>query len=338
MIRALDLMAVALSAIAVAAMLVLVVRQLVLTRSERRRRERERALRPLALALVDGEPVALAGLSREQARTLAAILGRYARKLRGEGRDRIAAFFQARGDVDRELRRLRSRRAVRRATAAFALGDMGAPAAIDPLVAALDDPARDVRASAARSLGRLEAEPAVPRLVRSLACHEVPRAIAGGALLAIGASAAPRLRGLLAAGEAPVRATAIELIGYTGEAHDGALLGAALRDHAPEVRAAAARALGRLGARGEAAALRAALEDPVVFVRTAAAHALGAVGDRSAVEALTRRAQEDAYDPAQAAAHALVAIDPIRARRAGAVAGASAHLCEAAALAELRLA
>jgi len=101
------------------------------------------------------------------------------------------------------------------------------------------------------------------------------------------------------------------------------------------VRAAAARALGRIGTRRAAAGLRDALNDPAPFVRTAAAHALGRIGDRDAFDALARQAAADAYDPAQAAAQALAAIDPIRAMRLGGDEGASAHLAEAAALAEL---
>jgi HEAT repeat protein len=341
----LQLTGAALSVLALLTMSVLIGRRIGLTRAERRRAKLEAALRPLALELVDGEEPELGRLSAAEARVLAAILGRYARKLRGEPRERIAAFFDTRGAVRRELRRLTSRRSSRRAAAAFALGDMGSGTAVEPLIAALDDRSRDVRSAAARSLGMLEAEAAVERLVGSLAGHEVPRAIAGGALLAMGSKAAPGLRSLLEGQEPAVRANAIELLGFTGDASDTDRLDAALReDHAiaasrwrefAEVRAAAARAQGRIGTRRAAVGLRAALDDPAPFVRTAAAHALGRIGDRDAFEALVRQASGDAYDPAQAAAQALAAIDPLRAMRLGADAGASAHLAEAAALAEL---
>jgi HEAT repeat protein len=295
-------------------------------------------LRPLALELVDGEEPELGAVGAAQERAFAAILARYARKLRGEGRAEITRYFEDHGGVDRQLKRLRSRRAANRASAAFALGDMGSPRAIEPLIAALDDRARDVRSSAARSLGMLEAEQGVPRLVRALAGNEVPRAIAAGALLSIGSSAAPALRELLSAPEPAVRTSAAELIGFTGEAGDAERLAAALGDGAAEVRAAAARALGRLGERAEAEALRDALGDPAPFVRTAAAHALGRIGDRDAFDALALVAQVDEYDPAQAAAHALAQIDPRRASTLGERDDASAHLHEAAALASTGLA
>ena len=57
--------------------------------------------------------------------------------------------------------------------------------------------------------------------------------------------------------------------------------------------------------------------------------------DRDAFDALVRQASEDDYDPAQAAAQALAAIDQLRAMQLGGGEGASAHLAEAAALAEL---
>jgi len=342
MIHLLQLAGLGLSGLALVTMLVLVGRRLSLARVERKRAAQEAALRPLALELVDGEEADLSGLDDGQARALATILGRYARLLRGEGRERIAAFFEGRGDVAGEIRRLGARRATNRAAAAFVLGDMGSARAIEPLIRALDDGSRDVRSAAARSLGMLEAEAAVPRLVVSLAENEVPRAISGGALLAMGSKAAPGLRSLLGSPHPGVRATALELLGFTGDASDADALGEALsathaiaasrwQEHA-EMRAAAARALGRIGTRRVAPSLRGALNDPAPFVRTAAAHALGRIGDRDAFEALARQAAIDAYDPAQAAAQALAAIDPARTIRLGAD---SPHLQEAAALADL---
>jgi HEAT repeat protein len=335
MTHALELAALALSALGVLSTLVLTMRRLTLARRERRRERLERELRPLALALVDGEEADAGRLDRAHALALAAILSRYSRKLRGEPVERIAEFFERGGGVQRELADLRSRRRLRRAAAAFTLGDMGSRQAIPALIGALDDRARDVRGAAVRSLGRLHAELAVPRLVRSLAGREVPRAVAGHALLEIGSGAAPHLRALAGPGDAAIRGTALELLGFTGDAGDGALLGDALADPAAEVRAAAARALGRLGARGGAERLRGALSDDVAFVRTAAAHALGEIADRDAFDALARQAREDAYDPAQAAARALAAIDPLRTARIAGEDGASVHVREAAALAEL---
>ena len=346
MIEALQLVGVALSVLALATMFVLVGRRLRLGRVERRRAALEQQLRPVALELVDGEEPELGRLSAEEARALAAILGRYARKLRGEPRDRIAQFFEERGAVQRELERLACPASAKRATAAFALGDMGAETSIAPLIAALDDRVRDVRSAAARSLGMLEAEAAVPRLVRSLAGSEVPRAIAGGALLAMGAKAAPGLRMLLrrAGGARSARTrSSCSASPATRATRTRWTRRCTRTTRSPPASGASTRRCGRRrrarsGGSGRAGPRRGCgtrSNDPAPFVRTAAAHALGRIGDRDAFDALVRQAAEDDYDPAQAAAQALAAIDPLRAMRLGGGEGASAHLAEAAALAEL---
>lgn len=307
--------------------LVLVVRRLQIARGQRFEREEEERLRPLALALVDGEDLDAAALGRRSGRVLAGLIARYARWLDGDARTQIAAFFERTGGVAEEMRALRDRRAWRRATAAYTLGDMSSPTAVPGLLEALDDQERDVRAAAARSLGRLGAVEAVEPLVYGLAAGRVPRAVAGSALLATGSAALPALRELERRAEPEVRALAVELVGLLGDASDAALLVERLRDSSAETRAKAARALGRLGAREGASALREALRDRIPFVRACAAHALGDIGDRSAVPDLLRIAREDRYDPAHAAATALARIDPDGLRRE---AGAAPHLVEAA--------
>ena len=309
---------------------VLTLRRLAVTRGDRRRREAEARVRPLALALADGEAPDVVPLDEHDAQTLAAMLARYARWLSGSSRVHIAEFFDGRGDVAREIAALRDRRAWRRATAAHALGDMGAPTAVRALLAALADEERDVRAAAARSLGRLAAPQAVEPLVYALADRMIPRAVVGQALLVIGAPALPSLRGLEARAEAEVRAVAVELVGLLGDASDARALTERLRDSSAEVRAKAVRALGRIGASEAAAEVRAALNDRIPFVRANAAHALGMIGDRAAVPTLVVQARSDVFDPAHAAAEALVRLDPNAVEQVGTLASAGPHLREAA--------
>jgi len=152
-----------------------------LARDERLRAETEVALRPVALALLEGEEVSVEELSVQDQIALADLLGRYGRLVRGVDTGRIAAFFERRGAIDYELDQTRSRRVWRRATAAFALGDMGSPRAIPRLLALLDDRNRDVRAAAARSLGRLGAEEAVEPLVYAFVDSHLPRSVTGQA-------------------------------------------------------------------------------------------------------------------------------------------------------------
>jgi HEAT repeat protein len=250
--------------------------------------------------------------------------------VRGVESDRIAEFFEHHGWVDYELARLNSRRPWRRATAAFALGDMGSSRAIPDLIERLQDSEPDVRAAGARSLGRLGATDAVEPLVDGFAANRLPRSVAGQALLSIGSSAVRGLR-VLNEAEGPVaRAFAVELIGLLGDASDEDVLVERLRDTSAEVRAKAARALGRLGAEGAMLELAERLDDHVVFVRAAAATALAAVGDHRVVARLVALAQQDEFEAARAAAEAAAHLDPEGVKRASAAAGAAAHLNEAA--------
>jgi HEAT repeat protein len=308
---------------------VLGLRRLTLARAEQRRLDAEKRLLPAALELLDGmEPVG--EVSEQDVDVFAALLGRFGRLVRGVESDRIAEFFEHHGWVDYELARLNSRRPWRRATAAFALGDMGSSRAIPDLIERLQDSEPDVRAAGARSLGRLGATDAVEPLVDGFAANRLPRSVAGQALLSIGSSAVRGLR-VLNEAEGPVaRAFAVELIGLLGDASDEDVLVERLRDTSAEVRAKAARALGRLGAEGAMLELAERLDDHVVFVRAAAATALAAVGDHRVVARLVALAQQDEFEAARAAAEAAAHLDPEGVKRASAAAGAAAHLNEAA--------
>ena len=335
MVNALQYASLALALAATLFVGVLVLRRVMLSREERERRAVEDRLRDDALALVDGDPVELPPLGRREAAVFAAMLARYARQLSGEPRGHIARFFEAGGHVDHQVDELGARRVWKRAAAAATLGDMASPSAIPALMDALDDPERDVRATATRSLGLLGAWVAVEPIVAALATGRVQRAVGGWALMQIGPPALTRLRGLLVDRDWQVRATAAELVGLVGEASDAPELIVLLRDPSAEVRARSAHALGRLGAGEAAARLRGSLGDRIFFVRAAAAGALGQLGDSPSVPALIHQAQSDRFEPAQAAARALAELNP---RGLSAVAGlptGNVHLREAAGLAEI---
>jgi HEAT repeat protein len=263
------------------------------------------------------------------------MLARYARQLAGEPRHHIARFFESGGHIDHQVDLLRSSRLWRRAGAAATLGDMGSPRAIPPLLDALDDPERDVRAAATRSLALLGASVAVAPIVEALAGGRVQRAVGGWALMQLGDSALTGLRGLTRHEDSDVRAVAVELLGLTGNASDSRELIARLRDPAAEVRARAAHALGRIGAADSAPALRSALGDRIFFVRAAAARALGQIGDRASAAALVHMAQTDRFESAQAASRALAELEPRGLAAAASVAVAGPHLREAADMAEI---
>ena len=310
--------------------LLLAVRGFALAREARRHLAAEERLRPAALALASGEPDAIATLDAADAEIIAGLLGRYARQVKGKARTDIAVFFEERGFVERELARLRARRTWKRARAAHLLGDMSSDRASNALLEALDDPKREVRSAAARSLGRLQCVEAVEPLVDALVRGRVPRAVAGQALLTIGSASRERLCGLVPHPDPDVRAVAIELLGLVGDASDAPLVLAHLRDSAAEVRAKAGRALGRLGAEEAAAGLRAALDDRIPFVRATTAIALGMLADREAGSALLEQARRDEFDAAHSAAYALAAADPARLWDAARRLGQGPHIAEAA--------
>jgi HEAT repeat protein len=319
-------------------LLLLIVRRLAIARAERRQAAVDERLRPVALAIVHGDTPRLADLiqTHVDAAAFASLLARLGRQVRGGATERIAAFFEQRGYVEHELEALGSRRAWRRASAAYALGDMGSgsagPALLERLV---EDSDRDVRSASARSLGRLGWVDAAPALLEALVQHRVPRAIAGQALLDLGPGAVPGLIGLVDHEEPGLRAWAVELVGLVGAAGDAPPVLGRLQDASAEVRERSARALGRLGAREAAAGLRAALDDRVPGVRAAAAFALGQLRDREAANALLRQARDDAFDPAQAAAEALARVHEELLLAAAEREDASPQLREAADLARL---
>jgi HEAT repeat protein len=329
-LEALGIAALVLTAISAAFLVALVVRRMVLARDERRRTAMEQRLRPVALELVAERDVELPVLTRDELAMLAEVVGGYSRHVSGDARDRVARYFAGTDAHLQEQRALRDRRAWRRATAAYRLGDMASRDVGPMLIDALEDRDADVRASAARSLGRLGYEAAAAPLLLVLVRGHVPRAIAFRAVLDLGAPALPELRQLARAADPDVRAGAVELIGWLGEAADVGLLVEAIGDSSAEVRARSAAALGRLADTEGASALTRALDDEMYFVRLHAARALGQVGERGAVERLLRQAREDRFEAARAAADAVAVIDPDALLAAAELPDAGPHLHEAA--------
>lgn len=328
--RLLEVSALVLALLSVLFLVVLAVRRMLVGLSERRRAELEEKLRPVALAVVeDGEPPS--DLSPEAETELARILGRYGRGLRGDAKERIARYFESSGALDESVRRLQHRRGWARAEAAYTLGAMGSPQAVEPLLAALGDDDRDVRSAAAHSLGRLGAVDAVEPLLAALEGRRIPQSIVSDALLDLGDDTVPRLLGLVDHPNAAERASAVELVGRLGDASNGRQLVERLIDTSAEVRAEAALALGRLGADDAAAAVRELLGDRIPFVRAAAAESLGLLSDDGAVEGLLFQARRDEFEPARAAAEALARIAPARVTREAVEPDrAGPHLVEAA--------
>jgi hypothetical protein len=72
----------------------LAIRRIALAHAERRRLSTEERLRPIALALVEGESFDLPRLDAYESRALARVLARYARQVSGTALARIGGFFE----------------------------------------------------------------------------------------------------------------------------------------------------------------------------------------------------------------------------------------------------
>jgi HEAT repeat protein len=330
MVRALAITAGVLVAVALLLLIVLAIRRILLARRGRRDAAAERRVRPIAIALVEGQEAERPTLSSTEQAVLADVLGRYSRKLTGDADARIAEYFRASNALERPLRELRSRRAWTRAAAAYRLGDMGCEEAAPALLEALDDRDRTVRSAAARSLGRLGAADAAKPLVEAVVSGRVPNGVAGQALVELGPAAAPELRTIAEHPSYRLRATALTLLGLVGNSADSPLAVRALEDPSADVRAAAAGALGRIGGAAAEPALRSTLDDRIYFVRAEAAAALGFIGSRAALPRLLAMARSDRFRPARAAAQAVARIAPATLAAAAADPGAGPHLHQAA--------
>jgi HEAT repeat protein len=322
-----------LMAVALTLLATLAVRHVVLARRERWEDDAEQRMRPLAILLIEDEPIP--EVTPEDQRVLAKVVGRYSRKVGGETTELIGAYFRDGGGLAAELEALKSRRAWRRAAAAYALGDMACPEAVPVLTEALDDRNAEVRGAAVRSLGRLGDPTVAQALVETLVAKRVPRGMAGAALLGLGADAVPELRRIAGNEDPAVREVAITVLGLVGDYGDSDVALEALGDPSGEVRAAAARTLGRIGAEDADDALETALDDPEHYVRAEAAEALGAIDSLSALPRLLDIARTDRFKPARAAARAIATIDPDTLQDEAEKPDAGPHLHEAADLAAL---
>jgi len=238
---------------------------------------------------------------------LLAMLG----KLRGDARARLVQLFVDRDAVATAMQDLASEHPDLRGRAAARLGVLGWRDAVPALCRLLVDADQEVRRSAVAALGDIgdpaAAEPLLSRVGRRrpLPTLEVVRAVAR-----LGLGAQPSLATAVTHRDPRVRATAVEIIGVLGAIslarpvirlldHDGDL----------DVRVRAAGALGRLGTpsgRGPLLAATAAHEPE--HLRAVACRALGELGAVEAVPHLTELLSDAAQPVSYNAAEALIRI------------------------------
>jgi HEAT repeat protein/cyclophilin family peptidyl-prolyl cis-trans isomerase len=202
-----------------------------------------------------------------------------------------------------------------RAVAARSLGRIQNRGSVPALTRALDDPSALVRRQAAFALGLVGDSTAAPALLRRLDV-ETDAAARTSLVSALGDAggrkAAPALvRALRGKDAAERRAAALA----AARLRDSTLVDAladASRDASPDVRWRSAYALGRIGDRLGASTLRRLTDDKSEIVRYHSARALGEVGDSSATPRLVALLHDPAW---RVRTHAAQALGALRARR-----------------------
>ena len=231
-------------------------------------------------------------------------------KLRGESRAELVGLLMQRGSEQHALALVASPSAVRRCRGAFQLGMLGLTDHVDRLVGLLGDRQFLVRRVAVRALGTMGDPRAVrpllelgerdPRLTRDLVF----------ALDRLGPEAAPELREVLREemerGEHLHLDPAAVVLGLLADRPGVGVLSEGLVSPNPSFAGACAEALGRIGAPEAIPALVEALLDPRPNVRAAAAHALGSIGSSVAAASLLDVVDEEEPQVSRQAAQALM--------------------------------
>jgi HEAT repeat protein len=180
------------------------------------------------------------------------------------------------------------------------------------LLSSLDDPSGDVRAAAARSIGRRGLEsgiaPLVVRLTAAAAeddfeAEEELAAITDGLIglaaprpdteAAATARAIELLTGCLDGAAGSVRLAVATVIGRIGRSEDSEIVSFLMKDASSSVRRASVEALARLEPGTAKEPLRLALADESPMVRIAAAHALSASESAEVVDDLRRLTDDE---------------------------------------------
>jgi HEAT repeat protein len=287
---------------------------------DRRHARVEAAVRPALLSYLaedEPDPAELDEVVRDRAagRSLQELAAGLLTKLRGEDRRVLERLLESQGVLEQARKRTRRPGPVGRARAAELLGAAGYEPALPELTKLLGDRDPDVRAAAARALGKLTDPAAVPALLGSLeGRRSVPAGVVTMGILHIGPEAAgPLAEGLSSEHSGVARAIAAELLGRLGGFQPSDRLIEALRSDPEErVRSAAARALGRIGVPRAVPALEAALMDERAgSVKQAAAWALGELGGTRGFAGLSAALRSEDHALARRAADALVSCGPL---------------------------
>jgi len=249
-------------------------------------------------------------LTRAQKRDLEAMARSLLPKLRGQDRETLGRLLDQWGAVETARKDRHSKRFGVRAKAGQFLGDAGSPTAVRDLIELLHDHDPRVRWSAARALGRLGHPSALSPLLASL---EGPRALpvdaVADAVIQIRSCPVAVLRQGLRSRSVASRAVTVELLGrFQALAAIDEVIERLHHDESAEVRARAARALGRMSSPRAVDALLLSVDDGPVAMRAQAIWALGEIGDPRVLPVLRCIVLQPARQMGEQAASALLLI------------------------------
>jgi HEAT repeat protein len=229
-------------------------------------------------------------LSRFERRMVRGILLRLAPDLRGESSVGIADLYRRLGLLQADLRRLRSRRALTRASAAADLGLVRAAEALPALTKALDDPDVRVRQATVWALGQAGGPDTLAALVPVLGDSEVTVARRAQEVLAErGQEVKDAILTFVGKSTSrPGRLAAIELLGWLRISGGAELLLGFMGDLDPEVRVKSVKAAAAVGDPRFMGVFHRLLNDPRWEVRCQAAKGLTVFGSPDSVPFLEK--------------------------------------------------
>ncbi len=223
---------------------------------------------------------------------------------------RLYGFFEDLGYVDYYLKSLKSAKMWKRARAAERLGIIRCARAVEALIKALDDRARDVHNMAVYSLGLIGDDRGLPAIMESLktgidSLEDVSLRIVKSAILSFGRQAVKVLRRGLKDSNWRVRAVVVDILGDLSGPLVIEDLALSLFDIESDVRAKAAKGLGKKNGRCAVKHLMILTEDPVWVVRLHSTRALGLICAPQAMKSIKLRLFDSNWQVRRAAAEAM---------------------------------
>ena len=226
-------------------------------------------------------------------------------KVRGAAREGILQLLDEAGFTEQYLVRLSTKSPRHRAIAAEVLGTMRAHSALPGLLRLLNARNEELRVVAARALGKLGNPLAVQPLIDAFVHGRLPLGTVASSIIQIGPAAGSLLQSSLGSPDADVRALTAELAGILRLQSSVDHLCELLTDPAVAVRRTAATALGQLANEDAIPSLVLTLQDEDVALRTRTCVALGQIGSTDALDALHNATGDPEHDVRVAATRAL---------------------------------